>query len=93
MVDRRERRHHGAGDARGLTHPDQDVRRGPARRTSFRTPAGREVDRLTLALDTIGGSFVTLLKTIVVPLVFLAVVVSVARLREVANAARLASSG
>ena len=50
-----------------------------------------EVDRLTLALETIGGSFVTLLKTIVVPLVFLAVVVSVARLREVANAARLAA--
>ena len=55
-----------------------------------RRPRGR---RLTLALDTIGGSFVTLLKTIVVPLVFRAVGVSVARLREVANAARLASSG
>ena len=49
-----------------------------------------ELDRLTLALETVGGTFVTLLKTIVVPLVFLAVVVSVAQLRKVTNAARLA---
>ena len=49
-----------------------------------------ELDRLTEALDIVGSSFVSLLRTIVVPLVFLAIVVSVARLREVANAARLA---
>lgn len=48
------------------------------------------VDGLTTTLDVIGSSFVSLLRTIVVPLVFLAIVVSVARLREVTNAARLA---
>lgn len=46
---------------------------------------------LTETLDTIGSSFVSLLRTIVVPLIFLAIVVSVARLRDVANAARLAA--
>lgn len=45
---------------------------------------------LSETLDIIGSSFVSLLRTIVVPLVFLAIVVSIARLREVANAARLA---
>jgi len=45
---------------------------------------------LTTTLDTVGGTFVQLLRTIVVPLVFLAVVVSIARLREVSNAMRLA---
>ncbi|QKE83119.1 dicarboxylate/amino acid:cation symporter [Arthrobacter sp. NEB 688] len=48
------------------------------------------VDGLATTLDVIGSSFVSLLRTIVVPLVFLAIVVSVARLREVTNAARLA---
>lgn len=47
-------------------------------------------DGLTTTLDVIGSSFVSLLRTIVVPLVFLAIVVSVARLRDVTNAARLA---
>ncbi|HSE56441.1 MAG TPA: dicarboxylate/amino acid:cation symporter [Nocardioidaceae bacterium] len=46
---------------------------------------------LATALDTVGGVFVALLKTAVPPLVFAAVVVSIANLREVANAARLAS--
>lgn len=41
-------------------------------------------------LDTIGSSYVTLLKAAVVPLVFTAVVSSIANLREVTNAARLA---
>lgn len=48
------------------------------------------VDGLATTLDVIGSSFVSLLRTIVVPLVFLAIVVSVARLRDVTNAARLA---
>ena len=45
---------------------------------------------LTTTLDTIGASFVTLLKTIVPPLVFLAIVASIANLQQVTNAARLA---
>ncbi|ASR54096.1 dicarboxylate/amino acid:cation symporter [Cellulomonas sp. PSBB021] len=45
---------------------------------------------LTTTLDTIGSSFVTLLKAIVPPLVFLAIVASIANLRHVTNAARLA---
>ena len=49
-----------------------------------------EVDWLAETLDIVGSTFVSLLRTIVVPLVFLAIVVSIARLREVTNAARLA---
>ena len=49
-----------------------------------------DVAGLTTFLDILGSTFVTLLRTIVVPLVFLAIVVSVSRLREVANAMRLA---
>lgn len=45
---------------------------------------------LTTTLTTIGTSFVTLLRAIVPPLVFLAIVASIANLREVTNAARLA---
>ncbi len=45
---------------------------------------------LTVTLDTIGSAFVTLLKALVPPLVFLAIVSSIANLRQVANAARLA---
>lgn len=45
---------------------------------------------LTTTLDTIGSSFVTLLKAVVPPLVFLAIVTSIANLRQVTNAARLA---
>ena len=45
---------------------------------------------LTTTLETIGSSFVTLLKAIVPPLVFLAIVASIANLRHVTNAARLA---
>jgi Na+/H+-dicarboxylate symporter len=41
-------------------------------------------------LNTIGSLFVTLLKTAVVPLVFTAIVASIANLRKVTNAARLA---
>nr|WP_233565852.1 dicarboxylate/amino acid:cation symporter [Cellulomonas sp. PhB143] len=45
---------------------------------------------LTTTLDTIGSSFVTLLKAVVPPLVFTAIVASIANLRKVTNAARLA---
>ncbi|MFC7503091.1 dicarboxylate/amino acid:cation symporter, partial [Nocardioides sp. GCM10030258] len=45
---------------------------------------------LTETLTTVGDTFVTLLRTIVPPLVFLAIVASIANLREVTGAARLA---
>jgi len=45
---------------------------------------------LTTTLDTIGSIFVTLLKALVPPLIFLAIVTSIANLRNVTNAARLA---
>jgi Na+/H+-dicarboxylate symporter len=45
---------------------------------------------LTETLSTVGGVFVTLLRTIVPPLVFLAIVASIVNLRDVAGAARLA---
>ncbi|WP_337060984.1 dicarboxylate/amino acid:cation symporter [Kineococcus sp. G2] len=45
---------------------------------------------LTTTLATIGSIFVTLLRTLVPPLVVLAVVTSIANLRQVTNAARLA---
>ncbi len=50
-----------------------------------------DVASLVTFLDLVGGSFVSLLFTVVVPLVFLAIVVSITRLREVTNAARLAT--
>jgi Na+/H+-dicarboxylate symporter len=52
--------------------------------------ADGEPNWLTTTLQTIGSSFVTLLKAIVPPLVFLAIVASIANLRNVTNAARLA---
>lgn len=45
---------------------------------------------LASTLNTIGSLFVTLLKAAVVPLVFTAIVASIANLRKVTNAARLA---
>ena len=51
---------------------------------------GETPNGLTTTLDTIGSSFVTLLKTIVPPLIFTAIVASIANLRTVTNAARLA---
>ena len=45
---------------------------------------------LTTALATIGTAFITLLKALVPPLIFLAIVTSIANLRKVTNAARLA---
>jgi Na+/H+-dicarboxylate symporter len=51
---------------------------------------GGESGWLTVTLETVGDTFVTLLKALVPPLVFLAVVASIANLRQVTNAARLA---
>ena len=45
---------------------------------------------LTETLSTVGGTFVTLLRAVVPPLVFLAIVASIANLRELTDAARLA---
>lgn len=45
---------------------------------------------LTSTLQTIGSTFVTLLKALVPPLIVTAVIVSIANLRQVSNAARLA---
>jgi Na+/H+-dicarboxylate symporter len=46
---------------------------------------------LTGTLDLVGSTFVDLLRVAVPPLVFTAIVVSIAQLRQVANAARLAT--
>ncbi|MGH3587741.1 MAG: dicarboxylate/amino acid:cation symporter, partial [Pseudonocardia sp.] len=46
---------------------------------------------LTSTLDFVGSTFVDLLRVAVPPLVFTAIVVSIAQLRQVANAARLAT--
>lgn len=46
---------------------------------------------LTSTLQTIGGSFVSLLKALVPALVVTAVIVSIANLEQVSNAARLAA--
>lgn len=45
---------------------------------------------LAATLSTIGSGYVTLLRTAVVPLIFLAIVASITQLRNVTNAARLA---
>ncbi|AFH91576.1 sodium:proton antiporter [Corynebacterium pseudotuberculosis] len=45
---------------------------------------------LTTALTTVGGNYVTLLKVLIPPLVMTAVITSIANLRQVTNAARLA---
>ncbi|WP_374929570.1 dicarboxylate/amino acid:cation symporter [Kytococcus sedentarius] len=45
---------------------------------------------LTETLSIVGNTFITLLKTLVPPLIFLAVVASIANLRDLGNAARLA---
>jgi Na+/H+-dicarboxylate symporter len=45
---------------------------------------------LTSTLHTIGSTFVALLKVIVVPLIVTAIIVSIANLKQVSNAARLA---
>lgn len=54
-----------------------------------KTAEGEE-NLLTATLSEIGGAYVSLLRLLVVPLIFTAVISSIARLREVANAARLA---
>ncbi|BFV57735.1 dicarboxylate/amino acid:cation symporter [Kitasatospora sp. CMC57] len=50
----------------------------------------QDISWLATTLDTIGKTFVQLLKLAVPPLVFTAIVISVANLRNVTNAARLA---
>ena len=45
---------------------------------------------LSATLDTIGSSYVTLLRAAVVPLIFTAIIASISNLRRVQNAARLA---
>ncbi len=52
--------------------------------------AGGDPNWLTSTVDTIGSSYVKLLTVAVVPLVFTAIVSSIANLRNVTNAARLA---
>ncbi|WP_448071008.1 dicarboxylate/amino acid:cation symporter [Georgenia yuyongxinii] len=54
-----------------------------------KTPADTD-NWLTVTLSTIGSSFVGLLKAVVAPLVFTAIVASIANLRGLANGARLA---
>lgn len=49
-----------------------------------------EINMLAQTLKTVGSIFVSLLKAIVAPLVFLAIVASIANLRALDNAARLA---
>ncbi|MDO5067123.1 MAG: dicarboxylate/amino acid:cation symporter [Propionibacteriaceae bacterium] len=55
-------------------------------------PDGDQPNWLTATLKQTGSAYVGLLKLLVVPLVFTAVISSIARLREVTNAARLAVS-
>ncbi|MEU1378091.1 dicarboxylate/amino acid:cation symporter [Streptomyces triculaminicus] len=50
-----------------------------------------DVSWLQTALDKIGGIFVQLLMVVVAPLVFFAILVSITNLRNVSNAARLAT--
>lgn len=55
-------------------------------------PADSEGSWLTALLTGVGGAYVQLLKVMIPPLIFAAVVTSVANLRKVANAASLAIS-
>ena len=48
------------------------------------------LDWLAATLKTVGSTFVSLLQVVVVPLVLTAIIVSIANLRQVSNAARLA---
>ncbi len=57
---------------------------------SMGTDGDGEPNWLTSTLDTIGSTFVALLKVIVIPLIVTAVIASIANLRKVSNAARLA---
>ncbi|NKX53372.1 dicarboxylate/amino acid:cation symporter [Arthrobacter mobilis] len=57
---------------------------------SMGEPAEGQANWLAQTLTTIGASYVSLLKAAVAPLIFTAVVSSVANLRAVSNAARLA---
>ncbi len=50
-----------------------------------------EITWLTTTLSTVGSTFVKLLQILVVPLVLTAIIVSIANLRQVTNAAKLAT--
>ena len=54
------------------------------------TPETVATHGLTVTLATVGSTFITLLKTLVPPLVITAIIASVANLRQVTDAARLA---
>ncbi len=54
------------------------------------TTASGDPNWLTVTLSTIGSAFVTLLKAVVPPLVFTAIVASIANLRGISNGFRLA---
>ena len=58
--------------------------------TSTGKPDG-DPNWLTVTLTTVGSAFVTLLRAVVPPLVFTAIVASIANLRGLANGARLAA--
>lgn len=62
---------------------------GFAARAMGAAPDG-DINWLAAALKTVGGIFVSLLKAVVPPLVFAAIVASIANLRALDNAARLA---
>ncbi|GGB99665.1 dicarboxylate/amino acid:cation symporter [Cellulomonas carbonis] len=57
---------------------------------SIADPAPDQADALTVTLATIGSTFVTLLKALVPPLIVTAIIASIANLRAVTDAARLA---
>lgn len=57
---------------------------------SIADPSPEQADGLTVTLATIGSSFVTLLKALVPPLIVTAIIASIANLRAVTDAARLA---
>ncbi|MDT0166743.1 dicarboxylate/amino acid:cation symporter [Actinotalea sp. AC32] len=57
---------------------------------SISDPAPDQADALTVTLATIGSTFVTLLKALVPPLIVTAIITSIANLRAVTDAARLA---
>jgi len=58
-------------------------------RNMGQTPSG-DANWLAVTLDTIGSSFIGLLRALVPPLIITAIIASVANLRKVTNAARLA---
>lgn len=78
---------------RGAGHHSPDCGRDPRTDCPLLGPVSEDQDNwLGTTLDTIGSSYVTLLKAAVVPLVITAIIASIGNLRKVTNAARLAVS-